>query len=67
MVILFGYVVVFVIFVLLLLVLMLYVVGVEIGWVFWWSWVGCLYCRIGEFYIGEVSVDEEELIGISVG
>lgn len=65
MVISLGYAVAFALFVSLLLVPTLYAVGVEIGRVFRWSWAGRPYRKIGETYTGEVTIDEEELIGTS--
>ena len=65
MVISLGYAVAFAIFVSLFLVPTLYAVGVEIGRVFRWSWGGRPYRKIGESYTGEVTIDEEELIGTS--
>ncbi|MCR9268466.1 MAG: efflux RND transporter permease subunit [Hyphomonadaceae bacterium] len=65
MVISLGYAVAFAIFVSLLLVPTLYAVGVEIGRVFRWSWGGRPYRKIGDTYTGEVTIDEEELIGTS--
>ncbi len=65
MVISLGYAVAFALFVSLLLVPTLYAVGVEIGRVFRWSWGGRPYRKIGETYSGQVTIDEEELIGTS--
>ena len=65
MVISLGYAVAFAIFVSLFLVPTLYAVGVEIGRIFRWSWGGRPYRKIGESYTGEVTIDEEELIGTS--
>ncbi|MEO1641699.1 MAG: efflux RND transporter permease subunit [Pseudomonadota bacterium] len=65
MVISLGCAVAFAIFMSLFLVPALYAIGVEIGRVFKWTWGGVPYRRIGEGYSGEVSIDEEELIGSS--
>lgn len=67
MVISLGCAVAFALFVSLLLVPALYAIGVEIGRVFRWTWGGVPYRPIGETYQGEVTVDEEELIGSSHG
>ncbi|MEM8615678.1 MAG: efflux RND transporter permease subunit [Pseudomonadota bacterium] len=65
MVIALGYAVAFALFVSLLLVPALYAVGVEIGRLFKWTWSGQPYRKIGEGYTGDVTIDEEELIGTS--
>lgn len=65
MVISLGCAVAFALFVSLLMVPALYAVGVEIGRIFSWSWNGRPYRRIGETYSGEVTIDDEELIGSS--
>ncbi|MEQ9437109.1 efflux RND transporter permease subunit [Hyphomonas sp.] len=57
----------FAIFVSLLMVPALYAVGVEIGRIFRWTWGGKPFRQIGETYSGEVTLDEEELIGTSHG
>lgn len=57
----------FAIFVSLLMVPALYAVGVEIGRIFRWTWGGKPFRQIGETYSGEVTLDEEELIGTSQG
>ena len=57
----------FAIFVSLLMVPALYAVGVEIGRIFRWTWGGKPFRQIGETYSGEVTVDEDELIGTSRG
>ncbi|MEL7039986.1 MAG: efflux RND transporter permease subunit [Pseudomonadota bacterium] len=67
MVISLGYAVAFAIFVSLFLVPTMYAVGVEIGRIFRWTWSGRPYRRIGETYSGQVTIDEEELIGTSAG
>ncbi|GAB5459500.1 MAG: efflux RND transporter permease subunit [Henriciella sp.] len=63
MVISLGCAVAFALFVSLLLVPSLYAVGVEIGRIFRWSWGGRPFRRIGESYSGEITIDEDELIG----
>lgn len=65
MVISLGCAVAFAIFMSLLLVPCLYAIGVEVGRIFKWTWGGVPYRQIGETYSGEVSIDEEELIGSS--
>ena len=50
-----------------LMVPALYAVGVEIGRIFRWTWGGKPFRQIGETYSGEVTLDEEELIGTSQG
>jgi len=65
MVISLGCAVAFALFVSLFLVPALYAIGVEVGRIFRWSWAGRPYRTIGETYEGEVSIDEEELIGTS--
>jgi multidrug efflux pump subunit AcrB len=57
----------FAIFVSLLMVPALYAVGVEIGRIFRWTWGGKPFRQIGETYSGEVTVDDDELIGTSRG
>jgi multidrug efflux pump subunit AcrB len=57
----------FALFVSLLMVPALYAVGVEIGRIFRWTWGGKPFRQIGETYSGEVTLDEEELIGTSHG
>ena len=37
----------------------------EIGRIFRWTWGGKPFRQIGETYSGEVTIDEEELIGTS--
>lgn len=65
MVISLGCAVAFALFVSLLMVPALYAVGVEIGRIFRWTWSGRRFQPIGEDYSGDVTVDEEELIGSS--
>ena len=60
-----GSAVAFALFVSLLMVPALYAVGVEIGRIFRWTWGGKPFRQIGETYSGEVTIDEEELIGTS--
>ncbi|KCZ48406.1 efflux RND transporter permease subunit [Hyphomonas pacifica] len=60
-----GAAVAFALFVSLLMVPAMYAVGVEIGRIFQWTWGGKPYRQIGETYSGEVTIDEEELIGTS--
>lgn len=60
-----GYAVAFAIFVSLLMVPALYAVGVEIGRIFRWTWGGKPYRQIGEGYTGQVTLDEEALMGTS--
>ncbi len=60
-----GAAVAFALFVSLLMVPALYAVGVEIGRVFRWTWGGKPFRQIGETYSGEVTIDEDELIGTS--
>ena len=60
-----GFAVAFAIFVSLLMVPALYAVGVEVGRVFRWTWGGKPFRQIGDRYSGEVSIDEDELIGTS--
>ena len=55
----------FALFISLFLVPALYVIGAEIKRVFAWTWGGAPFKHIGDGYSGEVSVDEEELIGTS--
>ena len=55
----------FALFVSLLMVPALYAVGVEIGRIFRWTWGGKPFRQIGETYSGEVTIDEDELIGTS--
>ncbi|KCZ92715.1 efflux RND transporter permease subunit [Hyphomonas johnsonii] len=57
----------FAIFVSLLMVPALYAVGVEIGRIFRWTWGGKPFRQIGETYSGEVTMDEDELIGTTRG
>ncbi|WP_027839494.1 efflux RND transporter permease subunit [Hyphomonas sp.] len=65
MVISLGAAVAFALFVSLLFVPALYAVGVEIGRIFRWTWGGKPFRQIGETYSGEVTIDEDELIGTS--
>lgn len=58
-----GCAVAFALFISLLFVPALYAVGVEIGRIFRWTWNSRAYRMIGDSYSGEVSVDEDELIG----
>lgn len=58
-----GCAVAFALFISLLFVPALYAVGVEIGRIFRWTWGGRAYRMIGDSYSGEVSIDEDELIG----
>lgn len=60
-----GFAVGFAIFISLFMVPALYAVGVEAGRLIRWLWGGQSYHGIGEGYSGEVSIDEEELIGTS--
>ena len=60
-----GSAVAFALFVSLLMVPTLYAVGVEIGRVFRWTWGGKPFRQIGETYSGQVTIDEDELIGTS--
>ncbi|RCL88929.1 efflux RND transporter permease subunit [Hyphomonas sp.] len=60
-----GAAVAFALFVSLLMVPALYAVGVEIGRIFRWTWGGKPFRQIGETYSGEVTIDEDELIGTS--
>ena len=55
----------FALFVSLLMVPAMYAVGVEIGRIFRWTWGGKPFRQIGETYSGEVTIDEDELIGTS--
>ena len=55
----------FALFVSLLMVPALYAVGVEIGRIFRWTWGGKPFRQIGDTYSGEVTIDEDELIGTS--
>ena len=57
----------FAIFVSLFMVPALYAVGVEIGRIFRWTWGGKPFRQIGETYSGEVTVDDDELIGTTRG
>lgn len=61
-----GSAVAFALFVSLLMVPAFYAVGVEIGRIFRWTWGGKPFRQIGETYSGEVTIDEEELIGTSL-
>lgn len=61
-----GFAVAFALFISLFMVPTLYAVGVEVGRVFRWSWGGRPYRGIGDSYSGEVTIDEEELIGTSL-
>lgn len=58
-----GSAVAFAIFVSLLMVPALYAVGVEIGRIFHWTWGGKPFQHIGESYSGEVTIDDDELLG----
>lgn len=60
-----GSAVAFALFVSLLMVPTLYAVGVEIGRIFRWTWGGKPFRQIGETYSGQVTIDEDELIGTS--
>jgi multidrug efflux pump subunit AcrB len=62
-----GYAVAFALFVSLLMVPALYAVGVEVGRIFRWTWGGKPYRQIGEGYTGQVTLDEEALMGTSRG
>ena len=62
-----GYAVAFALFVSLLMVPALYAVGVEVGRIFRWTWGGKPYRQIGEGYTGQVTLDEEALMGTSLG
>ncbi|MBY9066497.1 efflux RND transporter permease subunit [Hyphomonas sp. WL0036] len=62
-----GYAVAFALFVSLLMVPALYAVGVEIGRIVRWTWGGKPYRHIGEGYTGQVTLDEEALMGTSQG
>jgi hypothetical protein len=57
----------FALFVSLLMVPALYAVGVEVGRIFRWTWGGKPYRQIGEGYSGQVTLDEEALMGTSRG
>lgn len=65
MVISLGCAVAFAIFMSLFLVPALYAIGVEIGRIFKWTWAGVPYRRVGEGYTGDLTVDDDELIGSS--
>lgn len=58
-----GCAVAFAIFVSLFMVPALYAVGTEVGRIFRWTWGGKPFRQIGESYSGEVTIDDEELIG----
>jgi multidrug efflux pump subunit AcrB len=60
-----GCAVVFALFISLFMVPALYAVGTEIGRIFRWTWGGRRFRQIGETYSGEVTIDDEELIGTS--
>lgn len=60
-----GYAVAFAIFVSLLMVPAMYAVGVEVGRIFRWTWGGKPYRQIGDGYTGQVTLDEEALMGTS--
>ena len=62
-----GYAVAFALFVSLLMVPALYAAGVEVGRIFRWTWGGKPYRQIGEGYTGQVTLDEEALMGTSKG
>lgn len=62
-----NYAVVFALFVSLLMVPALYAAGVEVGRIFRWTWGGQPYRPIGEGYTGELTLDEEALMGTSMG
>lgn len=60
-----GCAVAFALFVSLFMVPALYAAGTEVGRVFRWTWGGRPFQPIGDTYSGEVTIDDEELIGTS--
>ena len=60
-----GCAVAFALFVSLFMVPALYAAGTEVGRIFRWTWGGRPFQPLGETYSGEVTIDDEELIGTS--